>query len=229
MAVGWPHHMTQRGNNRRDVFYSDADRALYLELLQHYCQRFQVAIEAYCLMSNHVHLVAVPLRPDSLAKAFGRTHNDYARLLNIQRRESGHVWQNRFFSCAMDGYHLWQTMRYVELNPVRAGMVARAEQWPWSTAAFHLGQVAAHPVVEAARWSMAWDPARWAEGLESGLATQALADRIRESTRTGRPLGSEQFVQDMEQYLQRPLQPQKRGPHPATKSIGEQRPNYEVA
>ena len=100
---------------------SDQDRALYFDLLQEYALRFKLPIEGYCLMSNHVHLVAVPHRDDSLARALGRTHNDYARLIHIRRRESGHLWQNRFSSCPLDGYHLWQAMRYVELNPVLHG------------------------------------------------------------------------------------------------------------
>ena len=215
VAVGYPHHITQRGNNRRPVFYSDQDRALYLDLLQEYSSKFKLAIEGYCLMSNHVHLVAVPHRDDSLARALGRAHNDYARLIHIRRRESGHLWQNRFFSCPLDGYHLWQAMRYVELNPVRAAMVDGAGEWPWSSAGYHLGQVAAHPVISSGLWEASWTPQRWEEALSLGLGSQALLDQIREATRAGNPLGSDHFRQDLEHLLQRPITPQKRGRKPA--------------
>ena len=106
VVPGMPHHITQRGNNRQDVFFIDADRSLYLTLLKEQSRRFGLSIIAYCLMSNHVHLVAAPRRADSLAKAVGRTHWLYAQAINRMHGRSGHLWQNRFHSCALDGEHV---------------------------------------------------------------------------------------------------------------------------
>jgi putative transposase len=99
VAVGAPHHITQRGNGRQSVFDTDQDRLLYLDLLRNYAGRHSLKLGAWCLMSNHVHLVAIPERPDSLRRSLARTHSDYARYLNIKRRSCGHVWQARFYSC----------------------------------------------------------------------------------------------------------------------------------
>jgi putative transposase len=116
VAVGYPHHITQRGNYRQDVFYSEQDRAVYLSLVAAYAADFDLRLLGFTLMTNHVHWVAVPGRPDSLARAFGRAHNDYSRWFNIKNHRAGHLWQNRFFSCPLDPAHLAQAMRYVELG-----------------------------------------------------------------------------------------------------------------
>jgi REP element-mobilizing transposase RayT len=116
------------------VFFEDRDHELYLSLLREYTGKYQVQILGYCLMTNHVHLIAVPADATGLAKAIGRVHNDYARWLPIRRRESGHLWQNRFFSCPLEDAYTWAALAYVERNPVRAGMVAHREEWAWSSA-----------------------------------------------------------------------------------------------
>ena len=135
---GRPHHITQRGNNRRDVFFEDTDRELYLSLLREYAAKYRVEILGYCLMTNHVQLIAVPADATGPAKAIGRVHNDYARWLPIRRRESGHLWQNRFFSCPLEDASTWAALAYVERNAVRAGMVAQCEEWAWGSARQHL-------------------------------------------------------------------------------------------
>src|SRR6266478_1975383 len=132
VVPGCWHHVTQRGNQQQTVFFDDSDRKFYLDLLRRYCSRHSVRITGYCLMGNHVHLLAIPAHQTGLAHALGRTHNDYARWLNLRRRQSGHVWQNRFYSCALDEEHKWTALRYVEQNPVRAGLVASAAEWLWS-------------------------------------------------------------------------------------------------
>ena len=134
VAPGCWHHVTQRGNRRQTVFFSDDDRAVYLRLLGLECGRHGVRIAGYCLLSNHVHVVAIPSAEDSMAKAFGRAHVGYARWLNVRRGETGHVWQNRYFSCPLDERHRWEALRYVELNPVRAGLVKEASEYRWSSA-----------------------------------------------------------------------------------------------
>ena len=130
VVPGFAHHVTQRGNRRDDVFYTDDDRRAYLRFLRQYAERHGLSIWAYCLMTNHIHLVAVPQREDSLAKALHDAHTVYAMRFNTTTKQSGHVWQGRFYSCPLDESHLWAAVRYVERNPVRAGLVAHAADYP---------------------------------------------------------------------------------------------------
>lgn len=123
VVPGFAHHVTQRGNRRADVFETDDDRHAYLRFLKQYADKHGLAVWAFCLMTNHVHLVVVPEREDSLAKALRDAHTVYAMRFNTRTRLSGHVWQGRFYSCPMDESHLWAAVRYVERNPVRAGTV----------------------------------------------------------------------------------------------------------
>ena len=134
---GIAHHVTQRGNNRQQVFYSDDQRRFYLHLLTRHATRYRVRILGYCLMTNHVHLVVVPECQNSLARTFGTMHAEYALALNQAAERTGHLWQNRFFSCPLDVWHLENAMRYVELNPVRAGLAVMPWDWPWSSARAH--------------------------------------------------------------------------------------------
>ncbi len=126
VAVGAPHHVTQRGNNRQQVFYSDNQRRSYLALLADHAARHHLRILGYCLMPNHVHAVVVPGLPDSMSKAFGRTHNSYSRYLNAVRHRTGHLWQNRFYSTPLGREHLTRALRYIDMNPVRAQLVEQA-------------------------------------------------------------------------------------------------------
>jgi putative transposase len=122
-----PYHITQRGNGRQQVFFEDRDYQLYLDLVGRSCQEAGLRIWAYCLMPNHMHLIAVPERETAMAQAMSRSNADYARYYNLRQRTCGHVWQARYFSTPLENAHLWQAMAYVERNPVRARMVARAE------------------------------------------------------------------------------------------------------
>ena len=137
VVPGFPHHVTQRGNRGADVFEVDDDRRAYLRFLKQYADRHGLAVWAYCLMTNHIHLVVVPEREDSLGPALRDAHTVYALYFNTRTELSGHVWQGRFHSCPMDESHLWAAVRYVERNPVRAGLAERAEKYPWSSAAAH--------------------------------------------------------------------------------------------
>ena len=133
------HHVTQRGNGQRVVFDSDADRLVSLGLLRQYSIVHECALVGYCLVSNHVHLIAVPARADSLPVGLRGVHGRCATCTNGRQGASGHVWQGRYFSCPLDGRHLWAALRYVECNPVRAGMVARADEYGWSSVDAHCG------------------------------------------------------------------------------------------
>jgi putative transposase len=222
VAPGCWHHITQRGNRRQTVFFDDADRAMYLQLLARHCRRASVGIVGYCLMGNHVHLVAIPKAETGLAKAMGLTHGDYARWLNMKRGEVGHLWQNRFFSCVLDERHQAEALRYVELNPVRAGLVQKATDWLWSSAMAHVTGVDRAGILEAAEWELRWNAAAWSDVLEQGVEDAAMLERIREATQTGRPMADPDFVQELEAKVQRHLRPQKRGPKAKVTGTGAQ-------
>ena len=212
VAVGCPHHVTQRGNFRRDIFFDDQDRQTYLDQLSEAAADAQLRIWGHCLMSNHVHLIVVPERPDSMARAFRIAHSNYSRWLNIRLRRCGHVWQNRYFSCPLDPAHAAYAMRYVEFNPVRAGMVESVLDYAWSSAKAHAGLDAAPPWHGSQDWATRYPPEKWREVLGLGFRLSGDLDRLREATRTGRPFGAPDFVADLEAKLDRALLPQKRGP-----------------
>jgi putative transposase len=211
VAVDVPHHVTQRGNGRRFILDCDADRAVYLKLLREHIDLYGVALIGYCLMSNHVHLIAVPGKADGLAQALKQTHGRYACYWNAAHQSSGHVWQGRYYSCPLDQTHLWEALRYTELNPLRARLVPEAELWPWSSAASHCGARPDDDFLTLEMWRSHWTATAWREYPGAGELESRLAV-IRQRTHTGRPLGSAEFVQDLEKATQRRLGLQKRGP-----------------
>jgi len=206
IAVGCAHHITQRGNNRQDVFFVDEDRRVYLELLQEQAHKYGLEVLAYCLMSNHVHLVAIPHEEEALAQAIGRTHFRYTQYVNRFHRRSGHLWQGRFYSCALDGRHLWPALKYVELNPVRAKLCRRAWQYAWSSAALHVDEKAESELLNLPCWYKQISAPEWRKELAEGLADAEVA-RIRLRTHTGRPLGSDRFLAKLETLLGRRVRP----------------------
>jgi putative transposase len=205
VAVGVPHHITQRGNGRQSVFDTDQDRLLYLDLLRNYAGRHSLKLGAWCLMSNHVHLVAIPERPDSLRRSLARTHSDYARYLNIKRRSCGHVWQARFYSCPIGVQQLWMTMAYVERNPVRAGLVNDALDYRWSSAHAHAAGSDRDNLVDLRQWATQYTPERWLQVLRSTVDEEAHSERLRETTMRGRPFGDGELCRELEQMLGREL------------------------
>ena len=211
VAVAAPHHVTQRGNNRQQIFFSNAQRRLYLALLAEQGRLHGLSILGYCLMPNHIHLVAVPGRQDALAKGVGRTNNAYSRYLNHIRGRSGHLWQNRFYSAPLDRGHVLRALRYVDLNPVRAGLAERATDWPWSSARGHvLGEDPAG-VIDFQLWREIAPLGDWGHVLvERCPQDQAWSERLRAATHAGKPLGSKDFVRRLE--LQQGLSLDLRGP-----------------
>jgi putative transposase len=210
VAVDIPHHVTQRGNARRFILDVDADRMVYLNLLLQNIELHRVSLIGYCLMSNHVHLVAIPHKADGLALALKHTHGRYASYWNAGHSSSGHVWQGRYYSCPLDQSHLWEALRYTELNPVRAGLVTEAESWIWSSAAAHCGTVAADGRLEMEMWQGQWDFSNWRKYLAVGEAESEIT-AIRQCTHTGRPLGTAEFIRSLEEATQRRLAPRKGG------------------
>ena len=206
IAVGCAHHVTQCGNNRQDVFFADQDRQVYLQLLQEQADKYGLEVLAYCLMSKHIHLVAIPHQEDSLAKAVGRTNFHYSQYINRFHRRSGHLWQGRFCSCALDGRHVWPAIKYVELNPVRAKLCRKPWRYVWSSAAAHTDEKAESPLLNLPRWYKRVSAEAWRKELAEGL-TEAEAARIRLRTHTGRPLGSDNFLSKLETLLGRRVRP----------------------
>jgi putative transposase len=210
VAPGLPHHVTQRGNRRQTVFFSDADYAAYRALVAEHCAAAGVAVWGYCLMPNHVHLILVPPDEDALRRALGETHRRYTRRVNLREDWRGYLWQGRFASFVMDESHLLAAARYVELNPVRAKLVRRARDWRWSSARAHLAGKDDALVAVAPMLALAPD---WRAFLAEGPGDDRL-EALRRHARTGRPLGSERFIEGLEARLGRPLKAAKRGRKP---------------
>jgi putative transposase len=199
---GVPHHVTQRGNRREDVFFVRADYRRYLRLLGEYAGERGLEILAYCLMPNHVHLVVVPADASSLAAVLKPVHLRYAQYVNRSQECSGRVWQGRFYSCPLDGAHTSAALRYVECNPVRAGLEPRAVNYEWSSAASHTGLRRDRLLVpDIDRWVSVDDWSAWLGETEA----DDLVTRLRLYTRTGRPLGDKGFVKKLERESGRRL------------------------
>ena len=135
---GHPYHVTQRGNRRLQTFFEDRDYALYRDLLAEGARKAGSEIWCYCLMPNHVHLIVVPADEDGLRRTFADAHRRYTRHINFRHGWTGHLWQGRFGAVAMDEEYLANAVRYVSLNPVRARLAERAQDWPWSSVRAHL-------------------------------------------------------------------------------------------
>lgn len=209
VATGVPHHITQRGVGQHIVFPHDAARNTYLSLLRHHAEQHRLKILAYCLMTNHVHVVAVPETPVALASTFRYTHGRYAHYSNAISCRNGHFWQSRFYSCPVEDAALDKVIAYVELNPVRAGMVRSPEDYPWSSARIHLGlQSDRLGLLDLNSWNQRWTKRQWRAALKQACPE---GEAIRKATFTGRPLGSSSFTHALEQRLGRRLEPLKGG------------------
>jgi putative transposase len=193
---GAAHHLIQRGNRRQAVFFLAEDRQAYLKWLADASQRWRLRIWAYCLMTNHVHLVAVPETAEGLARCMAQVHSRYARRINARMRWRGHLWQARFGSSVMDASYTLAAVRYVEQNPVRAGLVQHAWEYPWSSAAYHVGTRVDDPIVTGEEGLRA-EIGNWREFLEVP-ETKEHAQVIRRNTPVCRPLGTERFIHELE-------------------------------
>ena len=208
---GHPHHVTQRGNGRARTFFDDGDYAFYRNLLAENCRVAGVAIWAWCMMPNHVHLILVPSDPDGLRRALARVHRHYAGVIQARRKRTGHFWQGRFGAVAMDEEHLAAALCYVSLNPVRARLVERPQDWRWASTRAHLrgrddGLTALAPIKD--RFP------DFADLLASEPETNVF-DSLRAAESIGRPLGGDRFLAAIERRTGRALKPGKRGPKPA--------------
>jgi putative transposase len=210
VAAGVPHHVTQRGNRRQQTFFCEEDYKAYLTFMSEWCRKSRVEIWAYCLMPNHVHLIAVPDNGQGLRSAIGEAHKRYSRMVNAREGWKGHLWQGRFFSYPLDESHLLAAVRYIEMNPVRAGLVDSPDSYPWSSAGPHLkghddALVKARPLLDRVD---SWRPFLSSTILEKEKSS------FKRHERTGRPLGDPEFISQIEQKLNRIIQRRKPGPKP---------------
>ena len=208
IAPGCAYHVTHRGNRQGNVFLTHQDRVTYRRWLAEYCDRYAMEVWAYCLMTNHVHLLVVGHQPRSLANAIGRCHMRYARHLNRRMRWSGHLWANRFYSTPLDDAHLLHAARYIETNPLRAGLATHPAGYLWSSARAHCRGLH-DPLLSASR-PFPGLIKNWSEWLVQDSEPQVL-DLLRANTKTGRPTGSTDFILRLELALERSLTPPKRG------------------
>ena len=218
VVPGLPHHVTQRGNYRQQVFFDESDYLLYLRLLRLYSQRLDVTIQAFCLMPNHVHLILTPSTQEALPCLLQRLHGDYARVKHIRHERKGHLWQARYYSTPMDEAYFWNAMVYVEQNPQRAGLVEQCGSWRWSSAGAHLRNQN-DGLVDISQWRRRHTPATWLEHLAHGVRDAELLGRIREATTKGWPLGSDAFLDSLASDLGRPTRRGQPGPKPKKSGV----------
>jgi putative transposase len=211
---GWVHHVTQRGNHRQKVFYSDNDRLVYLQLLQEYFHKWGIQLIGHNLMDNHVHLAAIPEREDSLSNGIGQLHHDFALWQNIQRQTNGHLWQNRFFSTPVEEERAWDVLAYIELNPERARMVEHAWEWEWSSAQAHIAGFDPSGLLNMDFWRKQFNPEEWQKFLERIKGDETTAKNIRYATMRGLFLGKKETALRLERELGKQLLPRKHGRKP---------------
>ena len=188
-----PYHITQRGNYRQDIFQDNEDRLSYLSWINDYSKKYKLSILAYCLMDNHVHFIAIPREEDSLAKVFSISHMRYSQYFNKKKNASGHLWQGRFYSCVLDEGYLLAALRYVERNPVRAGIVRKPWRWKWSSAGVHVGQGDGVINLENITTVIDTTEEEWKEYIDLDENEKDVED-IRKHTLLGRPLGTKDFI-----------------------------------
>lgn len=206
----FPHHIVHRGNRREPVFFKDTDRKIYLTLLKEMSLRYNVEVWSWCLMNNHVHLLLSPKDSDGLAKVMQQVARNYSFKINRRQGWTGRLWEVRYYSCVVEkDAYLWVASGYIEMNPVRAGLVSKAEQWEWSSARAHLlGREDKYLTLK-----------QWLEGNAREEYKTFLYEKLKEeemlsvkrATNSGRPLGKKSFIMNLEERLGRRLRPKRRG------------------
>ena len=230
IVPGYPHHITQRGNNHQDVFFTVEDRGLYLSLLKLHAVRYGLDILGYCLMTNHVHLVGVPRDPEAVARTIGRTHWKFTQVMNHLHKRSGHLWQGRFYCCALDVDHFLRTMAYIERNPVRAKMVEQAWEYRWSSARAHIEGNDELGMLNLALWTPVMPGGDW-KTILSRVEDKEFVQALQLHSRRSRPLGSDSFMSKLEALVGhrlRPLpvgRPKRAGEIQCPSSHGDQEPD----
>lgn len=182
-----PHHISQRGNNQRIVFRCDDDRIRYLNLLLKYSKRENLRILAYCLMTNHIHFVAIPENEKDIPNMIRVLQSQYSSLTNQILGNTGHIWQQHYYSCPLTERHLIATLRYIEQNPVRAGITASPLDFKWSSAGAHITGLDDSRILDLGWWLDRFDSCSWNDLLHQNLDDEKL-NQIRVQMKTGRPV-----------------------------------------
>ncbi len=203
----FPHHIIQRGNRRQEVFFNEDDYSAYLRLLSGYSQRFKVDILAYCLMPNHIHLIAVPHKDGSLAQAIGETHRNYTRFINFREKWRGYLWQGRFSSYVLDERYLLAATRYILLNPLKANMIKKPWDYKWSSVRHHMMIDNSFLVRDSLLRGLIGN---WKDFLNTPSGDDDVR-LLQLHERTGRPLGSNSFIEKLESLLKINLKKKKAG------------------
>lgn len=201
---GYPYHITQRGNYKQKVFSNQEDYKIYLSWIAEYSRKNKLSILAYCLMPNHVHFIAIPEENTSLARTFNLSHMRYSQYYNKKDDKIGHLWQGRFFSTLLSKDHLYEAVRYVENNPVKAKIVEASEDWEWSSARDHLDIRKKNILLKVADYREYLQIENWRDYLK-GKTDKNIEEEIKKNTKTGRPCGGESFIEKLEKILGRRL------------------------
>lgn len=210
VAVNYPHHITQRGVRSMNIFNNDNDKNQYLQFIKEETEKSEIEIIAWCVMTNHVHFIAVPQTETSFARGFGEAHKRYTRMKNFRDNVRGYLFQGRFGSCVLDERHLLAAVRYVENNPVAAGIVKHAREYEWSSARYHVGDIRKDVLVNSKNlYGLVKD---WRKYLDEKIEGNDDVHNIRKSTKTGRPVGDYDFVKKIEKLTGRSLRRKKPGP-----------------
>ena len=205
-----PHHITQRGNRGDMVFLEKSDYQTYLDILTEQCQRFNVSLTSYCLLPNQIHLIVVPEDANLMARAIGETHRRYTNHINERQNWRGHLFQDRFFSYPMDERNALRAVRFVETFPVTAGIAPKPESYLWSSAKSRI-KVIDNPILEPFQSFHAVH--NWGDYLSRPMDPNELKT-IQLHLQTGRPRGSDLFLDNVEKEIGRTVRPQKRGRKP---------------
>ena len=189
---GYPHHITQRGNNKQSIFRGNHDRQFYLYLLKKYSCQCGCKVHSYCLMPNHIHLLLVPNQNTSLAKTMQKINISYTQYINKKYNRTGSLWEGRFFSAIIDKEsYLWTACRYIEQNPLRAGITNQATKYKWSSAKINAGLIKSDFVEPV--WEKYLNKNEYMRLLAENIEEKEIK-KIRKSTLKGIPLGSKKFL-----------------------------------
>jgi len=206
--LGYPHQVTQRGNYGQCVFEEDNDFKAYLKWLKEISCRYSIDIWAYCLMRNHVHFVCVPQAEGALSRGFNTLHMRYAQYFHSKKGLTGHLWKGRFQSCILDDRSVLEEVRFIENNPVRAQLVRKPDDYPWSSARFHvLGEP--DPVLDNSGF-LRGKIGDW-RGFLAESGNESILARTWRSLKTGRPAGATEFILNLEGIMGKRLAALPRG------------------
>jgi putative transposase len=201
--AGYPHHVIQRGNNRQSIFYSDDDRKAYLAWLSEYAEKFDVAVHAFVLMDNHTHLLLTPQTDSGVPNLMQALGKRYAQNFNHFHKRTGTLWEGRYKSTVIqDDKYLLTCMAYIDLNPVRAGIVSAPVDFQWSSHRSYIGQQVIPLITpHALLWTLGNTPfareTAYAQFVESGLAADRQSE-LTESALKGWALGDTSFLAQLQ-------------------------------